>query len=199
VTDSPAPGSRPSGSQVSGSSKISGAGKGRPTPKRSEQQRRRTGPVGPPPQTRKEAVRRQREQMKEQRRTARSGAASGDERFMFARDAGPVRRMVRDIVDARRSVGVLLLPLALVLVTAQLFGEERVTNFAISLWMTGVLLMVVDVVFLSVVIRRRVRAAFPEERKMLRHVLYGLLRSTVFRRWRMPPPAVAPPGLLGRG
>ena len=47
------------------------SGKGRPTPRRREAQRRRTGPVAPPPKTRREAVRRMREQGTDRRSEAR--------------------------------------------------------------------------------------------------------------------------------
>src|SRR5829696_5377893 len=47
---------------ASGATAVGAAGKGRPTPKRAEAQGRRSGPVPPPPTTRKEAFKRQREQ-----------------------------------------------------------------------------------------------------------------------------------------
>ena len=50
----------------------------------------------------------------------------------------------------------------------------------------------VDLVVLTVLIRRRIRQEFPETGRLGGHVAYGLLRSTVFRRWRMPPAAVSP-------
>ena len=167
-------------------------GKGRPTPKRSEKVKRRSGPVAPPPRTRKEAAQRRKQELKEARGTARARSASGDERYMVKRDAGPVRRLVRDTVDGRRNVGVLLLPLALVLVLAQLTQNRALLDVALALWLAGVLAMLLDVVVTGALIRRRVKAAFPQEGRMARHIGYGLLRSTVFRRWRLPAPTVKP-------
>lgn len=175
------------------------AGKGRPTPKRSESERRRTGPVAPPPKDRREAARRNKEQAAASRRRVREGTARGDERYLVKRDAGPVRRLVRDTVDARRTVGVLLLPLALVLVLAQFSGNKRVLDVAFLLWISGILAVSADAVVLALKLRGRIHAAFPQERGMLGHVMYGLLRSTVFRRWRMPAAAVKPgPGIAPR-
>jgi hypothetical protein len=168
------------------------AGKGRPTPKRSEKQRRRGGPVAPPPQTRKEAAQRQREQAKQARARVRAGAVAGDERFLPKRDAGPVRRLVRDVVDSRRNAGVLLLPIALLLVLAQISGVATVIEVALVAWLGGLLLVLLDVLVLAFTVRSKVRARFPDERKVTGHVGYALLRSTVFRRWRMPAPAVSP-------
>ena len=171
---------------------TSPSGKGRPTPKRSEARQGRGGPVAPPPQTRKEAARRARERAASSREQVRAGTARGDERYLTPRDAGPVRALVRDVIDARRNVGVVLLPLALVLVAAQISQNPRVISLALTLWVTGVLTMVADIIVTAVQVRRRVRAAFPEEPKIARHIGYGLLRGTVFRRFRLPPPRVSP-------
>src|SRR5215218_8369434 len=81
------------------------SGKGRPTPRRSEAQGRRPGPPPPPPTTRKEAYKRMREQQAVRRSETRQGMARGDDNYLPARDRGPVRRTVRDVVDSRRNVG----------------------------------------------------------------------------------------------
>lgn len=167
-------------------------GKGRPTPKRSEKQRRRTGPVAPPPRTRKEAAQRRKQEMKAARGTARERSRAGDDRYMVKRDAGPVRRLVRDVVDGRRSAGVLVLPVAVLLVLSSLTGVQQVQAVVTTLWLATLLAVLVDVVVLSLLIRRRLREAFPDAGRLGGHVAYGLLRSTVLRRWRMPPAAVSP-------
>jgi hypothetical protein len=167
-------------------------GKGRPTPKRSEAQRRRSGPVAPPPQTRKEAAKRQKEEAAAARARIREGAARGDDRYLSKRDAGPVRALVRDVVDGRRNVGVILLPLALALIVANLSGISELQTAGLLLWLGAIVLMVVDVVVTTVVLRRRLREEFPEEGRLGGHVAYGLLRSTVLRRFRLPPPRVSP-------
>lgn len=167
-------------------------GKGRPTPKRSASQKRRTGPVPPPPKTRKEAAARARAQAIAERTAAKGGAAAGDERYLMKRDAGPVRKLVRDTVDSRRNIGVLILPLAVVLVASSLVGNRAVMDVALALWMGAILALIVDAVFTALLIRKRIRAGFPDERGLGRHIGYGLLRSTVFRRMRLPKPQVSP-------
>jgi hypothetical protein len=163
------------------------AGKGRPTPKRSEAQRvRRGGPVAPPPRTRKEAAKRAREEAKSARTQVREG------RTLLPRDAGPVRALVRDVVDARRSIGTLMLPLALVLLLAQATGNRRVLDIGLLIWIVGIAALVVDLVLTARTLRRRLREQFPEEHKLRGHVAYGLLRTTVFRRWRIPAPRTSP-------
>ena len=99
---------------------------------------------------------------------------------------------MRDVVDGRRNVGVLLLPLALVLIVANLSGSTTLTFYGLLLWVAAILAMLVDIVATSIVIRRRLREELPEENGMVGHVAYGLLRSTVLRRFRLPPPRVSP-------
>ena len=185
--DRPAAGDPPAGSPAASSP---AAGKGRPTPKRSEAQRvRRGGPVPPPPRTRKEAAQRARDEAKAARSSVREG------RTLLPRDAGPVRALVRDVVDARRSIGTLMLPLALVLLLAQASGNRRVLDVALTVWLVGVVAMVTDLVLTARTLRRRLREQFPQEQRLRGHIAYGLLRTTVFRRWRVPAPTTSP----GRG
>ncbi len=178
---------------------VRSAGKGRPTPRRSEAQGRRPGPPPPPPTTRREAYRRMREQQASRRGDARQAAARGDDAFLPARDRGPVRRAVRDLVDSRRNVAVLMLPFALTLIVVQLVvGQGALLALFYRAWTLVVLLVIADLVLLALLVRRAVRAAFPQEQRTRGHVGYALLRSTSFRRLRMPSPRVRPKGLLGR-
>ena len=78
------------------------AGKGRPTPKRADARKKRRAAT---PTNRKEAAALRRERLREQRMAQRQALITGDERHLPARDAGPAKRMARDIVDSRFSVG----------------------------------------------------------------------------------------------
>jgi len=174
-----------------------GGSKGRPTPKRRDVQRRRGGPVAPPPANRKEAAKRVRQQGAQQRKAVREGTKTGDESRMMARDRGPVRRLVRDAVDARRHVGVLLLPAAVLPVLAQLTGSTRLLALATTLWLATLLAAVSDFVITALVVRRKVHAAFPDERKLGGHIGYAVIRTAQFRRFRLPPPRVGPGDPVG--
>lgn len=166
------------------------SGKGRPTPKRSDAQKRRTGPVSPPPATRREAAKRLRQEQASGRKRLRDGTVAGDERAMLPRDAGPVRRLVRDLVDSRRNLGIALLPAALLLVAAQVLRQPAVLQIALALWTATILAVAFDLVVTGARIRNRIRRDFPGEGKLRSHIGYGLLRSTVFKRFRMPPARV---------
>ncbi|HTU99035.1 MAG TPA: DUF3043 domain-containing protein, partial [Luteitalea sp.] len=88
------------------------AGKGRPTPKRSDARKTRRQPV---PKNRREADKRRRERDREQRRLMRSALQTGDERHLPARDRAPGRRLARDIVDSRFMLGQFALIMIVVL------------------------------------------------------------------------------------
>jgi hypothetical protein len=167
-----------------------GAGKGRPTPKRREAQAHRKL-VEPPPANRKEAVRRMRERQRQERIESRAGMMRGDERYLLPRDRGPVRAVVRDLVDARRNVGTWFLGGAFVVLIGGSIPRPEVRFVANLVWFLLVLALVVDGVVLARAIRRIVRDRFPDaNEKMGSLYLYGVLRSTVFRRMRTPKPRV---------
>jgi hypothetical protein len=167
------------------------SGKGRPTPKRSEAQGRRPGPPPPPPTTRKEAYKRQREQQGLRRSESRQGAARGDDAYLPARDRGPVRKLVRDVVDARRNVGSFFLAIAGVALIGTVVPSLVVRNYASFLLFGFFLLMIVDSVVLSRRIKRKVEERFPGTQKTRGLAWYGISRSTMIRRWRFPKPDVA--------
>lgn len=166
-------------------------GKGRPTPRRREAQKRRTGPVAPPPKTRREAYKRMREQGADRRTEVKEAMRSGDERYLTPRDRGPERRLVRDIVDSRRNAGGLFLPAAPLYFAGLVIPNTQVKAFVTSLWLTVLVLLVLDSVILGFKIRRKVRQRFPDTtQRMGGLIFYGATRATMFRRWRAPKPVV---------
>jgi hypothetical protein len=170
---------------------IKASGKGRPTPKRTEAQGRRTGPPPPPPTTRKEAYKRMRSQQATRRVEARQGAARGDDSYLPARDRGPVRKLVRDVVDNRRNVGSFFLLIAGVALIGTVVPSIAVRSYASFLLFAFFLLLIVDSVVLSRRITRAVEQRFPDApRRGLSW--YGISRATMIRRWRFPKPDVAP-------
>jgi hypothetical protein len=170
---------------------VKASGKGRPTPKRTEAQGRRTGPPPPPPTTRKEAYRRMRAQQATRRVEARQGAARGDDSYLPARDRGPVRKLVRDVVDTRRNVGSFFLVIAGVALIGTVVPNLAVRSYASFLLFAFFLLLIVDSVVLSRRINRAVTERFPDAPKRGLS-WYGISRSTMIRRWRFPKPDVAP-------
>ena len=167
-------------------------GKGRPTPKRNEAQGRRQGPPPPPPTTRKEAYKRMRAQRADRRTQTRPGAARGDEAYLPARDRGPVRKLVRDVVDSRRNIGSLFLAVAVVALIGTFVPSVLLRSYASFLLLGFFLLLMVDSFVLGRQIKRKLAERFPEgSQKTGGAVWYGITRATMIRRWRFPKPEVA--------
>jgi hypothetical protein len=132
-----------------------------------------------------------REQNAVRRAEYRDGLRSGDDKYLPARDQGPERRLVRDLVDSRRNAGGLFLLVAVVVFAGYIIPNPRVRAFTISLWMTVFLFMIIDSIYLGFRIRRLVRERFPDTTlRVGRLVWYGITRATMIRRWRMPAPQV---------
>jgi hypothetical protein len=165
-------------------------GKGRPTPKRRDAQANRKL-IEPPPADRKEAMKRMRERQRAERVEAREGMMRGDERYLLPRDRGPARALVRDLVDARHNVGTWFLAGAFVVLIGGSFPQPQIRFGANIIWFLLVLALLIDGVILSRAIKRAVGERFGDtDEKMGRLYLYGVLRSTVFRRMRTPRPRV---------
>lgn len=162
-------------------------GKGRPTPKRPTSK----GPVAPPPMTRREAAKRVRSQGATRRQQLRAGRVTGDDEYLLARDQGPVRRLVRDLVDSRRTTATLLLPAAVLPLAGSLTGIDQVIALTQILWIFAITLALADFVGGGLRIRRAIAERFPDEQRTRGHIFYGIVRMLQFRRLRVPKPRVA--------
>ncbi|MDQ1537297.1 MAG: hypothetical protein QOE58_1690 [Actinomycetota bacterium] len=85
--------------------------KNRPTPSRREQESANRRPLVP--KDRKAAAVVSREASRVARTKQRAALLSGDEAALPARDKGPVKRFIRDTVDARWNIGEFMLPVML--------------------------------------------------------------------------------------
>ncbi|QRY60896.1 DUF3043 domain-containing protein [Gordonia sp. PDNC005] len=180
-------------------------GKGRPTPKRRDSEKRR-GPVAAPPTTRAEARERKkalkRTMSKDERKALsaerkqvridqREKMMSGDEKYLMARDKGPVRKMVRDIVDARRNFAGLFMPFAVLLIVAIMVPKLAV--IANLLLLVFVVFMAIDSMFLGRMVNKRVRERYPDtQEKPFRLGWYAFTRAMQLRVMRAPKPQTKP-------
>lgn len=174
-------------------------GKGRPTPKRREAEARRRGPVPPPPTTQREAYKRSKETRgpKVSKSARRSDAAdrrermmAGDDRYVLPRDRGPARALARDVVDSRRNLIGLFMPLALVVVLSFFLAPQ--VQSAVSLGMFAMLLVfAVEAFFLARLVTNRVHERFPDEQAgAVKLGWYAFVRASQIRRLRAPRPRV---------
>lgn len=162
--------------------------KGRPTPKRRDAERERRERIRPPRDS-KAAARKNRERRLAERKALRSGLQTGDERYLPTRDQGPVRRFVRDYVDARLSAAEFFLPGALIILALLLSGSESAGNFGSYIWSIMVVVIMFDSMFFTMRLRRELRRRFPQER-MRGATPYALMRALTWRGMRSPKPQV---------
>ena len=166
------------------------AAKGRPTPKRSEAERRRRSPVTAPAD-RKAAYKQTRGRDKEARARKYAAMRRGEEWALAPKDKGPVRALARDYVDSRRRIseyymyGLGVLVVLLFLPSARLFIDYLV--------LAVVVIMLTEGSFIGRQIVKLAKERFPGE--PTRGVkLYAGLRAMQIRRLRMPAPRVTPGG-----
>jgi hypothetical protein len=158
--------------------------KGRPTPSRREAEAAAKARAKGP-QDKKGAARVQRERRAEHNAKAREGMRTGDDRYLPARDKGPVRRFVRDWIDARLCMAELLLPLLLIIMVSSAFNS----SLSNGLWSATILLVALDTALVVFRLRRELRKRFPDQ-STKGAVGYAVLRSLQLRFIRLPKPQV---------
>ncbi|SSC21442.1 DUF3043 domain-containing protein [Klenkia terrae] len=130
-----------------------------------------------------------REQQAAGRGSAREAAARGDDSALPARDRGPEKRLVRDVVDARRNAGSLFLVVAALVLVGYFIPNTAVQSYTVFLWFAFFLVIIGDSVVLGRKIKKVVGERFPNARTR-GLVWYGISRATMIRRWRFPKPQV---------
>jgi len=166
------------------------APKGRPTPKRSEAEANRRRAYTP--KSGKEAARDQRERARAAREKQRIALMNGDESALPPRDKGPVKRFVRDWVDARFTVAEWFLPLAVIILLLSVVRSGGMQAITLLLWLLVIVLIVGQSIVLGFQLRGAVRKKFPNAPAAQTNgvVRYGLMRTLQMRRLRMPKPQV---------
>ena len=167
-------------------------GKGRPTPRRKDQQAKNLHPVVP----------RDRAAAKREARAARDAAwkrqneamITGEEKYLPSREKGPIKRYIRDFVDARFNLGEYFMPLIFVLLIisfgfSSLLPHYPLISFYTVLAMNGYLLAAIaDAVWCWTRLRRRLTAKFGQEKVKDEGTIlfYIMSRCFMLRRWRRP-------------
>ena len=159
-------------------------GKGRPTPSRKEAEAaaRARAKV---PRTRKELAAAQRSVRSESSQQVRAGMKAGDERYLLARDKGPVRRVVRDFVDSRFSFIELMIPLLIGTMVLGYSGNPTLQSIGNSVLFGTILLIIVDMVVMRMRLRRQLAVRFPDE-PVKGTTYYAVTRALQMRFMRLP-------------
>jgi hypothetical protein len=181
--------------------------KGRPTPKRNESRRNtKKGPIAPAPMTSSEARARRkslagpklsRAERKAERSANRARMTdrrermmAGEEAYLLPRDQGPIRRYVRDVVDARRNLLGLFMPATLFLLFAT-FAVPQLQLYVSPAMLLLMVVMTADGLILGRKVSKLVDAKFPKNTESRWKLgLYAAGRASQMRRMRTPRPRV---------
>jgi Protein of unknown function (DUF3043) len=164
--------------------------KGRPTPKRSEAERRRRQPFNAPAD-KKAAYQQSRERDRASRPARMEAMRRGESWALPAKDQGPVRALARDYVDSRRSLSEYYMFAVLVLVVLLFIPSLRKSAIVDYLVLVVLAVIVTESVLVGGRVIRLAQQRFPgESTRGLR--MYAAIRGTQIRRLRMPAPRVKP-------
>ncbi len=163
--------------------------KNRPTPKRKDQEAARRQPLVVA--DRKQAKKLDRASRNQQLAKTRQAMLTGDDSGLPARDKGPVRRYMRDHIDARRNLAEFMLPVMLI-VLALSFMRTSTILFFVTILTDGILLTaVLDTFVMYRRLRKKLVAKFGEEAARAKgNGMYAAMRAFQMRRSRMPRPMV---------
>jgi len=162
-------------------------GKGRPTPTRREKELARQRPLVSSDRT--EARKNARAAMQLERDKQRVGMANGEEKYMPLRDRGPQKRYVRDYVDARFSVGELLIPVMVVVIILTAIPLSDVQVISMLVLYGFFVLAVGDAVWAGFSVTRKLKAKFGED-NVEKVRWYTAMRAFQLRLMRLPKPQV---------
>jgi hypothetical protein len=159
--------------------------KNRPTPKRKDQEAARRQPLVVA--DRKRAKRLDKAKRNEQMAKTRQAMLTGDESGLPPRDKGPVRRYMRDYIDARWNLAEFMLPVMLV-VLALSFMRTSTILFFVTILTYGVLLTaILDTFVMWRRLRKKLGEKFGDEAAGAKgNGMYAAMRAFQLRRSRMP-------------
>jgi hypothetical protein len=164
------------------------AAKGRPTPKRSEAERRRRQPYTAP-KDRKEASRVARDRQRSDRSRRTEALRRGEEWALPVRDRGPAKALVRDYVDSRRRLSEYYMYGLVVLLILLFLRAAVVQEIIDAAVIVAVLIMLVEGTFIGRRAKELVTQRLPGE--STRGIgLYAAMRALQIRRLRMPKPRI---------
>jgi hypothetical protein len=162
--------------------------KGKPTPKRSEAEKRRREPYVAPGD-RKAAATAQRDKDRVSRQRKTEAMRRGEDWALPRKDQGPVRALARDVVDSRRGIAEYYL-YGIVVLIFLLFIPALKGTIYVDLIILAVLAVIVgEGWYVSRRVIRLAKERYPGQSTQ-GVAMYTALRGTQLRRMRVPAPRV---------
>ena len=185
--DAPAEGAAEPAAEVKASGAVT-AGKGRPTPKRSEAERRRRYTA---PEDRKAATKQARSRDRADRVRKTEAMRRGEEWALPAKDKGPVRALARDYVDAKRRFSEFYMYGLVVLLFLLFLRTPIVQTLLPVVLIVMVLIMVGEGFWIGRKVTALANERYPGQ--STRGIkMYAGMRALQIRQLRFPKPRVKP-------
>jgi hypothetical protein len=177
------------------------AGKGRPTPKRSEAERTRyksitgstTSGRGPSTGTapRGKATPEDKARARSDRAKRMDAMRRGEDWALLPRDRGPVRKLARDWVDAHRRPSEYYMYILVVLLIALLSRNNALNAYVSPFVLVLIAVIAVDAYYIRRALRKLVAERYPNE-STRGLTVYATMRALQIRRFRNPAPRLKP-------
>ena len=162
--------------------------KGRPTPSRRDAEAANKAKAKVP-RTRKEQAAARRLARGESSAKMREAMRTGDDRYLPARDRGPVRRFIRDFVDSSFWILELMLPILVVLLIFGYSGSAALAAYANVAMPALILLILVETFRMRRRLRKEMTRRFPDQSQK-GATFYAVMRALQVRPFRQPKPQV---------
>lgn len=182
---------------------VAQAGKGRPTPRRSEAEAKRyrtvtgstTSGRGRPTSaaTGRKLTPEEKTKAREDRNKQLQAMRRGEDWALGVRDRGPAKKLTRDFVDAHRRPMEFYMYALIILVIALFAGksDRALANYMQLFLIVIIAIIVVDGYFLRRSILRVVHERLPNE-STRGLAIYAIMRALQLRRFRTPAPRLKP-------
>jgi len=142
------------------------------------------------PNDRKEAARVQKEKAREARLKAQAGMAAGDERYLPMRDRGPQKRYVRNAIDARFSMGEMLMPVMIVVILGTFALPPVLATYIFLVIYVFFFAAIIDAYIYGRILQKRIAEKVGASNVERGIKWYAAMRAFQFRRMRLPKPQV---------
>jgi len=159
--------------------------KGRPTPKRRDAEAARRHKSGPP-QGKKEARARMREEKAKERAELMVALREGDERRYPPRDRGPARHIARNWVDGRRGVGDYFWPAVIAAIVMIVLPIPTIQAYSSLLLIGFYVVLMADTAWSLTGLNRVLKDKVPEQGQRKGALPYAFGRSLQSRKRRLP-------------
>jgi hypothetical protein len=166
------------------------AAKGKPTPKRSEAEKRRRQPYSAPGD-RKAASAQSRDRSRSERVKRMEAARRGEDWALPRKDQGPARKLARDVVDSRRGIGEYYLYGVIVLIVLLFIPGLRGSSIVEYIILILLVTLACEGWYVS---RKTTSLARQRLPGVSTHGVgrYAAMRGIQMRRMRVPAPRVKP-------